>query len=193
MRLEQNRKVTARPKFSKPSALCNLFKLLQLPQLGLATILLFMSGVPSTSQALPLGFDTDVMLLLAGPVSEAVQETILLVRRGDNFVSKDSIGIGCIAGATAGLLVGVAPYLGFIEASAAAATAPITGTYIVGTMLLSCTMTMASSAAGMGTVWALRQWRKWRHVTVGELFTSSNKKVKPPKATTLPLPMRKIP
>jgi hypothetical protein len=156
----------------------------QLRRAGLAVLLVVMSAAPITAQALPLGFDTEVLLLLAGPVSESVQETILLVRRGDNFISRDSIGIGCIAGASAGFLVGVAPYLGFVE-SGAMIVAPISGAYIIGTMLLSCTMTMVSSAAGMGTMWSLKQWRKWRKVPISEIFTSDDK-ITPP-ATSLSL------
>ncbi|KOR27833.1 hypothetical protein TI03_06065, partial [Achromatium sp. WMS1] len=84
----------------------------------------------------------------------------------------------------AGLAVGLAPYLGFIEAGAIAATTSISGTYIVGTMLLSCTMTMVSGAAGMGTVWALQQWRKWRDVPLSEVF-KSDKQVQSAKPTTI--------
>ncbi|KOR31010.1 hypothetical protein TI04_03075 [Achromatium sp. WMS2] len=125
----------------------------------LAIISMVISIFPLQLRAIPLGFDTDIMLLLAGPVSEAVQETVLLVRRGDNFASKDSLSIGCVAGASAGLMVGLAPALGFVEA---AVVGPPSASYLVGTMLLSCTMSMISSAAGMGTVWGLKKWREWR-------------------------------
>jgi len=127
-------------------------------QTAVAIILVVFSTVPAPSQALPLGFNMEILLLLAGPVSEAVQETVLLVRRGDNFVSRESVSIGCVAGASAGFLVGAAPALGFVETGIGA---PVGVSYIVGTMLLSCGMAMVSSAAGMGTVWALREWRDW--------------------------------
>jgi hypothetical protein len=128
-------------------------------QTAVAIALVFLSVAPAPSQALPLGFDMEILLLLAGPVSEAVQETVLLVRRGDNFVSRESLNIGCVAGASAGFLVGMAPALGFVQTGVGA---PVGVAYVVGTMLLSCGMAMASSGAGMGTAWALREWREWR-------------------------------
>jgi len=124
-----------------------------------AMVLVVLSVAPMPSQAIPLGFDMEILLLLAGPVSEAVQETVLLVRRGDNFVSRESLNIGCVAGASAGFLVGVAPALGLVQTGVGA---PVGVAYIMGTTLLSCGMAMVSSAAGMGTVWALREWREWR-------------------------------
>jgi hypothetical protein len=110
--------------------------------------------VPIPSKAFPLGFDTELLLLFAGPVSEAVQETVLLVRRGDNFITKESLTIGCVAGASSGFLVGIAPFLGFFELSSG--TSP--GTFhVIGTMLLSCAMSIVSSATGMGTQWTLHE------------------------------------
>jgi hypothetical protein len=124
----------------------------------MAMVLVLLSIAPMPSRALPLSFDMEILLLLAGPVSEAVQETVLLVRRGDNFVSRESLNIGCVAGASAGFMVSVAPVLGLVGTG----MAPVGVSYIIGTTLLSCGMAIASSAAGMGAVWALREWRAWR-------------------------------
>lgn len=124
----------------------------------MVVMMVVLGAFPVQSQALPLSFDTDILLLLTGPVSEATQETVLLVRRGDNFITKDSLLIGCAAGATAGLLVSVIPTLGFVDSFVGA---PLSGTYLVGTALLSCTMSIAASVAGMGTAWALNKWHTW--------------------------------
>lgn len=121
--------------------------------------LIILSAVPLSARAFPLSVDVDMLLLLAGPVSEAVQETVLLIRRGDNFITKDSLSIGCIAGASSGFMVGVAPILGFFETSVGA---PPGVAYIVGTVLLSCAMSIAGSAVGMGTMSILHKWHEWR-------------------------------
>jgi hypothetical protein len=107
---------------------------------------------PVPSQA----FDMNMMLLLTGPVSEAVQETVLLVRRGDHFISPDSLIIGCVAGASAGFAVSVAPLLGLTVSGAGT---PVGIAYVAGVTLLSCGMAVMSGAAGMGTMWALREWQ----------------------------------
>lgn len=136
----------------------------KLRHMFIALAFLSCSAVPVSAYAIALSFDTEILLLLAGPVSEAVQETVLLVRRGDNFVSKDSLGIGCIAGAAAGFMVAVAPTLGFVESTVVGV--PVGVSYIAGTMLLSCAMTIISAGAGMGTVWGLKAWRSWRDAPI---------------------------
>ncbi|CAK0746371.1 hypothetical protein CCP3SC1_150041 [Gammaproteobacteria bacterium] len=100
--------------------------------------------------------DTEMLLLLTGPVSEAVQETVLLIRRGDNFISSDSLIIGCIAGASAGIMVSVAPALGFM-ANGVATSVGIG--YVIGASILSCGMSMVSGAAGMATSSFLKELR----------------------------------
>lgn len=125
----------------------------------ITAILFIFSVAPLPAQAFALSFDIDILLLLAGPVSESVQETVLLVRRGDNFVTKDSLIIGCVAAASSGLMVGIAPILGFVEM--VPGTMP-GATYLVGAMLLSCAMSIAGNAVGMGTMQILQEWHKWR-------------------------------
>jgi hypothetical protein len=97
-----------------------------------------------------------MLLLLTGPVSEAVQETVLLIRRGDNFVSTDSLFIGCIAGASAGVMVGIVPALGF---TATGVAAPVGASYVVGASLLGCGMSIVSVVTGMATAWFLARLR----------------------------------
>lgn len=113
----------------------------------LALPLMFSAG-NARAQAVDLG----MLMLLAGPVSEAVQETVLLIRRGDNFISTDSLIVACTAGASAGIMVGVAPALGF---TATGVAAPVAATYVLGAAILSCGMAIASGAAGMGTAHGL--------------------------------------
>lgn len=121
--------------------------------LGLLVVfpLLFGAG-PARAQVPDLG----LLMLLAGPVSEAVQETVLLIRRGGKFVSVDSLVVACTAGASAGVMVGVAPALGF---TATGVAAPVAASYVLGTAVLSCGMALASGAAGMGTASLLDAWR----------------------------------
>jgi len=97
-----------------------------------------------------------MMLLFTGPVSEAVEQTVLLVRRGEGFISPESLAIGCIAAGSAGLLVGVAPMLGLVATTAGTSVGV---SYIAGVTLLSCGMAVAGSAVGMATYLALEAWR----------------------------------
>lgn len=131
----------------------------QIQRLITLFIMLILSVTPVPATAFPLNFDVEILLLFAGPVSEAVQETVLLVRRGDNFITKESLSIGCVAGASSGFLVGMAPVLGFIEVTTGS---PPGAFHVVGTMLLSCVMSIASGVTGMGTAWALQELRQWR-------------------------------
>jgi len=126
----------------------------------LATIIT-LSATPTSSAAFPLSIDTEILLLFAGPVSEAVQETVLLVRRGDNFVTKESLTIGCVAGASSGFLVGIAPLLGFVDITM---VSPPGTFHVVGTMLLSCAMSIFSGVVGMGTAWSLQELRAWQEI-----------------------------
>ncbi|CAK0748632.1 membrane hypothetical protein [Gammaproteobacteria bacterium] len=101
--------------------------------------------------------ENEMMLLLIGPVSEAVQETILLIRRGENFVSADSLVIGCVAGASAGAMVSIAPSVGFMASGVAP---PISISYMIGSSILSCAMSLVGSAVGMVTSSFLKQLRE---------------------------------
>ena len=119
----------------------------------LVSIPLLFGSVPARAQAIDMG----MLMLLAGPVSEAVQETVLLIRRGDNFISTDSLIVACTAGASAGVMVGLAPTIGF---TATGVAAPVAATYVLGAAILSCGMAIASGAAGMGTAHHLEAWRQ---------------------------------
>ncbi|CAK0749808.1 hypothetical protein WCLP8_2050008 [uncultured Gammaproteobacteria bacterium] len=122
--------------------------------LGLLTAIpLLLGWTPARAQGVDLG----ILMLLAGPVSEAVQETILLIRRGDNFISVDSLVVACTAGASAGVMVGVAPALGF---TATGIAAPVAATYVLGAAILSCGMALVGGAAGMGTARGLEVLRQ---------------------------------
>lgn len=123
--------------------------------LGLLVALSLLLG-PGAGTARAQMPDLGVLMLLAGPVSEAVQETVLLIRRGGKFVSSDSLVVACTAGASAGVMVGVAPALGF---TATGVAAPVAATYVLGSAILSCAMAVVSGAAGMGTYSALESWR----------------------------------
>ena len=100
-------------------------------------------------------FDLTLILLLTGPVSEAVQETVVLVRRGDNFVNLDSLAIGCAGGGSAGALVAYLPMLGVTPTGIVAA--PAFG-YVIGAMALGCSMTMLAGLVGMATQRVLNFW-----------------------------------
>ncbi|CAK0752593.1 hypothetical protein CCP2SC5_180031 [Azospirillaceae bacterium] len=117
------------------------------------TTLLSGSSSPARAQTVDLA----MLMLLAGPVSEAVQETVLLIRRGDKFISSDSLVVGCVAGASAGAAVGIAPALGFTMTGVAM---PVSLTYIFGATLLSCGMALAGGVVGMATAWGLDVWRQ---------------------------------
>ena len=118
----------------------------------LVAIPLVFGGGPARAQ-MP---DLALLMLLAGPVSEAVQEAVLLIRRGGNFVSTDSLVVACAASASAGVMVGVAPALGL---TASGVPAPVAISYVLGSAVLACGMGVASGAAAMGTGWALDAWR----------------------------------
>jgi len=109
------------------------------------------------------GYELGMLMLLAGPVSEAVQETVLLIRRGGKFVSVDSLVVACTAGASAGAMVGLAPAVGF---TATGVAAPVAVSYVAGAALLSCGMAIASGAGGMGTARLLELWRRPEPATV---------------------------
>ncbi len=95
--------------------------------------------------------DLKTLLLLTGPISEAVQETVLLVRRGDDFISTNSLVIGCVAGASAGMMVSMAPVLGVTISTVATATPVGEMVYIVGSSIMGCGMAIAGGLAGMAT------------------------------------------
>ncbi len=94
-------------------------------------------------------------LLLLGPISEAVQETVLLIRRGDNFVTSDSLVIGCIAGASAGAMVSFAPLSSITIASVASPLGEVL--YVIGSSLMGCGMAVVGGMAGMATSRGLDQ------------------------------------
>lgn len=100
-------------------------------------------------------FDLTLILLLTGPVSEAVQETVLLIRRGDNFISLDSLAVACAGGGSAGAMVAYLPMLGITPTGIA--VAPAFG-YVVGATALGCSMAMLAGLVGMTTQRALNLW-----------------------------------
>lgn len=102
-------------------------------------------------------FESELMLLLVGPVSEAAQEAILLVRRGENFISAESLMIGCIAGGASGMMVSAAPALGLFSNGL---TQSVGVGYVMGASILSCMMTVVGSAAGMFTASILQKIRE---------------------------------
>lgn len=93
-------------------------------------------------------FDLTLILLLTGPVSEGVQETVLLIRRGDNFITFGSLAVACAGGASAAAMVAYLPALGVTPTGV---TVPVAVGYLVGATALGCTMAIVSSLAGMGT------------------------------------------
>ena len=96
--------------------------------------------------------DLETLLLLAGPISEAVQETVLLVRRGDHFISIDSLVIGCVAGASAGVMASVEP------AAVATVAMPIGGMlYLIDASFMGCGMAVVGGVTGMATARYLKQ------------------------------------
>jgi|GEM_PF-6915924 len=117
----------------------------------LASILLFCTGMTLLSPAQALPGEIEILLLLTGPISEAVQETVLLIRRGDNFITPDSLAIGCIAGASAGWMATAAPGL--------AATGVVHSIVSTGPMagVLGCGMSIVGAVAGMATAWFLEK------------------------------------
>lgn len=100
-------------------------------------------------------FDLTLILLLTGPVSEAVQETVLLVRRGDNFITLDSLAVACAGGGSAGAMVAYLPMLGVTPTGIA--VAPALG-YVVGATALGCSMAMLAGLVGMATQRVLNLW-----------------------------------
>ncbi len=100
-------------------------------------------------------FDLTLILLLTGPLSEAVQETVLLIRRGDNFITLDSLAVACAGGGSAGAMVAYLPALGVTPTGIAA---PAALGYVVGATALGCTMAVVSSLAGMTTQKAINLW-----------------------------------
>jgi len=100
--------------------------------------------------------ESEILLLLTGPISEAVQETVLLIRRGDNFVTADSLLIGCIAGASSGVMVTLAPSLGLTMNMA---VAPLSTGYLFASGILACGMSLVSNATGMLTFEMLERIR----------------------------------
>ncbi|CAK0764163.1 exported hypothetical protein [Gammaproteobacteria bacterium] len=110
----------------------------------LATIILSVSNARAA--------DLETLLLLTGPISEAVQETVLLIRRGDNFISNDSLVIGCIAGASAGMMASTAPMIGLTVANTAT---PLNVAYITVASFMGCGMAVVGAIAGMATARAL--------------------------------------
>ena len=93
-------------------------------------------------------FDLTMIMLLTGPVSEAVQETVLLIRRGDHFISLGSLTVACAGGGSAGAMVAYLPMLGITPTGLA--VAPAAG-YVIGTTMLGCGMAVISAVAGMAT------------------------------------------
>ncbi len=93
-------------------------------------------------------FDLTLILLLTGPVREAVQETVLLIRRGDHFITLDSLAVACAGGGSAGAMVAYLPMLGVTPTGIA--VAPAFG-YVVGATALGCSMAMLAGLVGMAT------------------------------------------
>jgi len=117
-----------------------------------AVIVLITTSILSVSNA--WAADLETLLLLTGPISEAVQETVLLIRRGDNFISNDSLVIGCIAGASAGMMASTAPMIGLTVASTAT---PLNVAYITVASLMGCGMAVVGGIAGMATARGLEK------------------------------------
>jgi hypothetical protein len=106
-------------------------------------VLLVLAPLPAPAQL----FDPYIIGMMAGPVSDG-PSILLLKKRGERFLSTDTLAIACSAGAASGV---VAHGLPAIAMAASGVAAPVSLAALAGTSLFGCAVGAGAGLAAMAT------------------------------------------